>query len=219
MAHTAESSPVAITDRLRSDILSGVFAPGERLVELQLSDRYGVGRAAVRSALLELASEDLVDRETNRGAVVRRVTIDEAVQITEARIMLEGLVARKAAEVATDSERAELGAIVAAMRDAVDSGDQLEYSKLNASLHGRLGEISGHTVAIDLIANLRNRAVHHQYRLSMNPGRSAVSLPEHAAIVEAVAGGDGSAAERAMHEHLESVADVLRRWADLGVST
>lgn len=207
-----------ITDRLRADILSGVFAPGERLVELQLSDRYGVGRAAIRAALLELASEDLVDRETNKGAVVRRVTIDEAVQITEARIVLEGLVARKAAEVATAGDRDGLRSIVAAMRDAVDLGDQLEYSKLNASLHGRLREISGHAVANDLIANLRNRAVHHQYRLSINPGRSAVSLPEHAAIVEAVATGDGQAAEGAMHAHLESVADVLRHWADLGVT-
>ena len=61
-----------ITDDLRQDILSGVFPPGDRLVELQLTQRYDCGRATVRGALVELVTEGLVDREANRGATVRR---------------------------------------------------------------------------------------------------------------------------------------------------
>ena len=82
-----------ITDDLRSDILAGVFPPGDRLVELHLSERYAVGRASVRSALVELATEGLVDRAANRGATVRRISIAEAIQITEARAALESLIA------------------------------------------------------------------------------------------------------------------------------
>src|SRR4029450_4583904 len=101
------AAPVA--DRLRDDILQGVFPPGERLIELQLSERYDVGRAAIRSALVELDAQGLVRRETNRGATVRRISVAEAVEITEARAALESLVARRAAERATEADRAELG--------------------------------------------------------------------------------------------------------------
>ncbi len=71
--------------------------PGEHLVELNLCDRYGCGRAAVRAALLQLESEGIVARQANRGALVRRVTVAEAIEITEARAALEALAAARAA--------------------------------------------------------------------------------------------------------------------------
>jgi DNA-binding GntR family transcriptional regulator len=204
------TAPVA--DRLRDDILGGAFPPGERLIELQLAERYGVGRAAIRAALLELDAEGLVQREANRGATVRRISVGEAVEITEARAALEGLIARLAAERATGGEQDELRELIVRMTDAVERDDKLAYSKLNRSLHDALRRIARHRVADDLVANLRNRAAHHQFRLALVPGRAAESLTQHAAIVEAVASGDGRAAEEAMHAHLASVVEVLRHW-------
>ena len=81
---------------------SGTFPPGERLIELQLTERYGVGRAAIRAALVELDAEGLVQREANRGAAVRRISVAEAIEITQARAVLEGLIARLAAERASE---------------------------------------------------------------------------------------------------------------------
>lgn len=202
----------SVADRLRDDILAGVFPPGERLIELQLSERYGVGRAAIRAALVELDTEGLVQRETNRGATVRRITVAEAVEITEARAALEGLIARLAAERATDRERDDLRALVDEMTVAVDKDDKLEYSKLNRSLHAALRRIARHSVADELVANLRNRAAHHQFRLALMPGRAAESLAQHRAIVDAVVAGDGPGAEQAMRAHLGSVVEVLRQW-------
>lgn len=205
----------SVADRLRDDILGGVFPPGERLIELQLTRRYDVGRAAIRAALVELDAQGLVRRETNRGATVRRISVAEAVEITEARAVLEGLVARRAAERATAADREELQAIVEGMRRAVDRDDRQGYSALNRELHAALPRIARHQVADDLIANLRNRAVHHQFRLAVMPGRAATSLAQHVAIVEAVVAGDGEAAEKAMHDHLVSVIDALRQWEEL----
>jgi DNA-binding GntR family transcriptional regulator len=202
----------SVVDRLRDDILEGVLPPGERLIEVQLSDRYGVGRAAIRSALVELDGEGLVRRETNRGATVRRITVTEAIEITEARGVLEGLVARRAAERASEAERDELRALVAEMTVAVEADDKLRYSKLNRTLHAALRRIARHGVADDLVANLRNRAAHHQFRLAVIPGRAAESLAQHAAVVAAVTSGDADAAEQAMRSHLASVTDVLRQW-------
>jgi DNA-binding GntR family transcriptional regulator len=201
-----------VTGRLRDDILDGTFPPGERLIELQLTERYGVGRAAIRAALVELDAEGLVQREANRGATVRRISVGEAIEITEARAVLEGLIARLAAERATDADRAELRSLVEEMTVAVERDDTLAYSKLNRALHGAVRQTARHRVADDLVANLRNRAAHHQFRLALVPGRAAVSLGQHAAIVDAVVSGDGPAAEAAMRAHLASVVDVLRRW-------
>jgi DNA-binding GntR family transcriptional regulator len=205
----------SITTELRRDILEGQFPPGERLLEIPLAERYGCGRASVRAALLELASEGIVDREANRGASVRRISIEEAIQITEARAALESLIAANAAQRANEADRRELTDIVARMRTAVEADAVRDYSDLNALLHRRLREIARHGVAADLVENLRNRAAHHQYRLALMPGRPTQSLQQHIAIVEAVVAGDRAAAHEAMAEHLESVAETLHRWAEV----
>jgi DNA-binding GntR family transcriptional regulator len=205
----------SVAARLRADILDGVFPPGERLIELQLTERYRVGRGAIRSALVELDAEGLVRRETNRGATVRRISVAEAVEITQARSALESLVARLAAERASDADRHELRALVDDMRDAVANDERRRYSQLNRTLHATLPRIARHGVADDLIDNLRNRAVHHQFQLAVMPGRAAESLEQHAAIVDAVVEGDGEAAEAAMRAHLASVIDALRQWEHL----
>jgi DNA-binding GntR family transcriptional regulator len=204
----------SIADDLRSDIVAGVFPAGERLIESQLCERYACGRAVTRAALVQMESEALVERQPNRGATVRRISVAEAIEITEARAALERLIAGRAARHATVSDRAELLDIVADMRVAVGSGDTARYSELNRVLHGRLREISRHVIAAGLVHNLRNRAVAHQYRLAMMPGRPLESLEQHAAIVDAVIAGDEVAAANAMDVHLGSVLDVLSRWGD-----
>lgn len=211
--------PETITDDLRSDILAGQFPPGDRLLEIALSERYGCGRAAVRAALVELASEGLVEREANRGAKVRRISIDEAIEITEARAALESLIAGRAARNATDADRSELEQVIAAMRVAIDADRSADYSELNALLHRRIREMSGHGVAAHMVGNLRNRAAHHQYRLALMPGRPAESLEQHAAIVAAIVDGDEDRAAESMRRHLLSVIDVLNRWGDAAMTT
>lgn len=215
VADPRDRMPDSITDELRRDILNGRFEPGDRLLEVPLAEQYDCGRAAVRSALVELTSEGLVDREANRGAAVRRISITEAIQITEARAALEGLIAAQAARNATSDDREELRGIIADMRAAVGDDRSRDYSELNARFHRRLREMSGHTIAAQLVANLRNRAAHHQYRLALMPGRPTESVEQHAAIADAVVSGDEPSASAAMQEHLASVIDVLSRWGDV----
>ena len=202
-----------ITDALRQDILRGRFEPGDRLLEVALAEHYDVGRAAIRSSLVALTAEGLVVREANRGATVRRISITEAIQITEARSALESLIASRAAENSTESTHAELRQIIADMEIAADTNAR-DYSELNARLHGCLRAMSGHHIAASLVANLRDRAAHHQYRLALMPGRPHESLEQHRRIVDAVIAGDAEEAGRAMAEHLSSVTEVLRRWSD-----
>ena len=89
-------------------------------------------------------------------------------------------------------------------------GDLLGASDQNAVLHGRILDISGHATAGRLIATLKSQLVRFQYRTILLPGRSERSFGEHSAIVDAIAGGDPDAAERAMRTHLSHVAEALR---------
>jgi DNA-binding GntR family transcriptional regulator len=203
----------AVTDRIRDAILNGEFVPNQRLVEADLSEQFAASRAAVRSALLELTHEGLVERMQNRGARVRAISLDEAIEICEVRMALEGLCAAKAAERVTDSESEELASIGESMRSAISAGDVLGYSRLNERLHSRIREISAQRTATDVLERLRAQSVRHQFKLAMQPGRPGVSLPEHLAIIDAIRARDQSAAELAARAHLHSVIHAL---ADAG---
>ena len=210
-----QTKPASATEKLRSDIIAGVFVPGERLPEIALSDKYSVGRAAIRSALVELRSEGLVAIAANRGAMVRRIGLDEAIEIAEARKVLETLIAAKAA-INHDPSDESLSRIVGEMQAAVSENENSRYSELNRALHRRIWEIGRHRVANDLVSNLRDRSAHHQYRLAVMPGRAKESLEQHVAIVDAIATGDPETAARAMERHLDSVIEVLGQWSELG---
>lgn len=205
---TGGGQPVA--EAIREAIIRGDFVPNQRLVESDLSAQFAASRASVRSALLQLTNEGLVERIQNRGARVRAVPLEEAVEITEVRMVLEGLCAAKAAERISDTEVTELRTIGADMERAVERGDVIGYSELNQRLHRRVREISEQTTANRVLERLRGQSVRHQFKLAMHPGRPAVSLPEHLAIIEAVCSHDAAGAERAARAHLGSVIEALR---------
>jgi DNA-binding GntR family transcriptional regulator len=211
MVDNLGAAPLRAEDRLREAIVTGRLQPNERLVESDLARSLGVSRTLVRAALVRLEHEGLVEHERHRGARVRLVSEGEAVEILETRAVLEGLAARLAAERATAADVEDLKGILADMQSLREADDLLAVSDLNAQLHRRLLEISGHETASRLIGALNSQMVRFQYRTILLPGRSERSFAEHAEIVAAIATHDGERAEAAMRTHLSSVADALRR--------
>lgn len=197
-------------DALREAIVAGRLQPNERLLETALTQTLGVGRSAVRTALARLEQEGLVEHQRHRGARVRLVDVPEAVEILEARAVLEGLTVRFAATRARKADVEGLRRILAEMRRRLDDGDLLGASDQNAVLHRRLLMIAGHATAARVISMLKSQLVRFQYRTILLPGRSERSFAEHTAIVEAVANGDPETAEAAMRTHLLHVAEALR---------
>ncbi|WP_433440353.1 GntR family transcriptional regulator [Nonomuraea sp. CA-141351] len=207
----APGSPLeeTLTDRLRAAVLGGDFVPNQRLVEADVCEQFGATRTAVRETFKELAGEGLVEILRNKGARVRAVSKAEAIEITEVRMVLEGLSAAKAAERVTPEQAAQLREIVADMRTAVESNDLDRYSELNASLHAKVREIADHRTSASIIERLGAQVVRHKFRLARQPGRAAVSLPQHELIVAAIVAHDPEAAQTAMQQHLRSVAKAL----------
>ena len=204
----------AVVAGLKRAIDRGELVPNQRLVEADICAEFHASRATVRAALAELTLEGLVERIQNRGARVRAVAVEEAVEITEVRAALEAICAAKAAEQVTDEDVQELQALGEAMSQAVAAGDLLRYSDLNKTLHRRVVELSRHETAAALIARLRGQSVRFQFRLAMQPGRPAVSLPEHLEILDAVCAKDPERAAAAMEKHLTSVANAITRAAE-----
>ncbi|MDX2546004.1 GntR family transcriptional regulator [Streptomyces sp. WI04-05B] len=207
---TGEQAKQHALERLRQAILRGDMAPAQRLVENELAEQFGVTRASVRAALIELESEGLVERILNRGSRVRVVTVEEAVAITECRMVLEGLCAAKAAVAATDDQLAELTGIGEAMAKSVADGEPVTYSELNQELHARIRQFSGQRTAVELLERLNAQLVRHRFQLALRPGRPQRSLGEHLAMIETITARDPQAAEAAARAHLTSVIAALR---------
>lgn len=197
-------------EQLQAAIVNGKLQPNERLVETDLVRMLSASRSAVRTALVRLTQEGLVEHEPNRGAKVRLIDEHEAAEILESRMVLEGLAARYAARHATNADLTELEAILSEMRRLLDDGDLLGASGLNAKLHARLLEIAQHGTVSRLVSTLSSQLVRFQYRTILQPGRAEQSHREHRAIVEAVAAADPDAAEQAMRAHLGHVVEALR---------
>ncbi|MFE2887268.1 GntR family transcriptional regulator [Streptomyces graminifolii] len=199
-----------VSTHIRQALWTGDLLPGQRLIVQDLADLLGVTRSSVREALFDLASEDLVEIVPNRGASVRVVSVEEAIQITECRSVLERLCARKAAEHATDAQRAELADVGTRLRAAVAEEDIHAYSALNRKLHDLVIEFSGQAIAKRQLDRLNVQMVRFQFRLALRSGRPQESLPQLLAIIEAITAGDPDAADAATEAQLASVIDQLR---------
>lgn len=209
-------SPAHVAEAIRRGILAGDLAPGQRLVEAELGEWLGATRGAVRAALIDLTHEGLVERIANRGARVRIVSVEEAVQITEVRMVIEGLCGAKAAALVTDAQIRDLRAIGTEMEQCVEAGDVVGYTGLNQRLHDTVIALAKQPVAAETISKLRARNVRHQFRLAYRPGRPHVSLPQHLAIIDAICDRDEVRAEAAVKAHLTSVIKELRETAQDG---
>ncbi|MGW0130419.1 GntR family transcriptional regulator [Streptomyces sp. NPDC003299] len=208
---TGEQAKRHALAQVREAILRGDMAPAQRLVENELAEQFGVTRASIRAALIDLEAQGLVERIRNRGSRVRVVTVEEAVEITECRRALEGLCAAKAAVAASDEQLERLGGLGLAMSKAVDAGELVVYSDLDHELHARIRELSGQRTARELLNRLNAQLVRHRFPPALRPGRRPQqSLKEHLALIEAITARDPQGAEEAARAHLTSVIETLR---------
>ncbi|WP_330309569.1 MULTISPECIES: GntR family transcriptional regulator [unclassified Streptomyces] len=194
---------------LRSLLLSGSMAPGTRLTEADLTRMFNVSRSTMRAVLVRLAQEGYVLSEVNRGVRTRSFSVEEAVDILEARETLESALAGKAAERATEEEIAELRRTLAEMEDAQSRGDQDAYSPLNRRFHQQVKQAAHQTTLARAYDTLLYPLVMRQYRnLAAQHPRSG-SLEEHQAIFLAIVTRNPDAAVAAMRHHVGSARRAL----------
>lgn len=202
----------AVGARIRSDIISGVLAPGTKLRETALAKQYAVSRIPVREALRSLEAEGLVESRPYVGSVVAPSPIEDAEDLFEIRIVLESATARRAAKRAAalaDGEepdprwravRKEINDILEAGEVVIADGRFEELAMLNMRFHFAIAELSG---SLSLISLLRQISGKIEWLYSLNVSRrGSRAWPEHRAILAAIDAGQEATAAELMGEHV-----------------
>ena len=184
----------------------GTYKPGDRLVESELAERFGVSRTPIREALQRLETQSMLTRD-GRSLMVASLDHNELSELYVVRSELEGLAAQLAAQHATPEEIAVLQSMVDTDRALVDDPDALV--RTNRSFHKRI-HLASHNRFLVQQLDLVHRFMALMATTSLAvEGRGEVALDEHQAVVDAIRNRDGEAANLALKQHL-SVAFVTR---------
>ena len=202
------SRSAVVAGALRTDIVSGMFAPGEHLTEDRLSERYGVSRIPVREALRGLEVEGFVVCEPYRGAQVAHLSLTDVLDLLEVRQTLETVATRRAAVRRPWDGVQQMAKLLDEGRHASESGDLKALAHLNTELHMTLVEASGNHNLVVLYDQIWAKA-QWVYSVGLD-GRVADSWHEHEDIVAAVAAGDAELAGRLAERHVSHAAEHFR---------
>jgi DNA-binding GntR family transcriptional regulator len=197
-----------IKDLMLQRIVTGRYAPGERLVETRIAQELGVSQASVREALRDLEHIGCVSYEPYRGCSVRTFSTDELLEAFPVRAALESLAAQLAGDRMTAAELAELGRRYKEMLAAARRGDAHAQSLADAAFHGEIVHGSRNATLARQWTYLEPYS--RTYITLSRPGADLVELAEeHLPILEALRAGDGRRAGKAMHRHLMHAAKAL----------
>ena len=190
-------------------IEAGQYKPGDRLVESELAEKFGVSRTPVREALQRLETQGMLRRD-GRSLIVAALDHNQLAELYAVRTELEGLAARLAARHATDEECRVLRRMV---RDdhALLGGDPRLLSRANKRFHKQI-HLASHNRFLVQQLDLVHRAMALMATTSFAAeGRDAVALAEHEAIVAAIEARDGDAAHRALRDHISQAFETRLR--------
>ncbi len=187
---------------LEDEITSGNIAPGARLEELALADRFSVSRTPVREALRMLSTSGLVELKRGKGAVVAMLGMDRLFELFEAMSELEGVCGRLAARRLTNETQAALLAQHRKCGDAAAVQDAEKYYRENAAFHSLIYSAAHNRFIVNELQQLRRRLQPYRRLQLRSKERIAESFAEHEAIVKAIIDGDGEAAARAFRHHV-----------------
>lgn len=213
-APAGASQAVRAQLRLRELIVGGSLSPGERIAELAMVERLGMSRTPIRTALVRLQEEGLLEPLPGGGFVVREFSETDIRDAIEVRGTLEGLAARLAAE------RGPAPEDLAAMRECIDRIDTLlakaelsppsvtHYVTLNARFHALLAQMSGSPIvqrqiarAVTLPFASPNSVMVSNLSVAKGRDRLVIANAQHRAVMDAVGRGEGARAQALMQEH------------------
>ena len=215
MLQPANQSPLTlslveqIATRLSERIVTGVYAPAQRIMEQAIADEFQVSRGPVREALRLLEKDGLVTILARRGAQVTKLTIDEVREIFDIRAMLNGLRDRAIAE---DPDRArnlpllekEVAKLTRLAREAAQ-GDA--YVEAVAQLNRRLGQMLRNRRLKAILDSLALQTLRYSQLGLSTPQRRRQSVQHWQKLVKAIRDGDGVEAERIARQRVNDSRD------------
>jgi DNA-binding GntR family transcriptional regulator len=198
-----------IRDKLIDDILNGRLMPGDRMIEIRIAQRFGVSQAPVREALRDLELLGFAESSAFRGTIVRRISVDDLVQIYPIRAVLEGLAAREAASRISAVGLRRLVKLLDTMRTAAARGDVRASVDADFAFHLLIVEASGNWLLQQSWERMR-LATTTLLTVSKSHRSLAEIAERHVPVLEALQARNPEAAESAMRRHIEEPGQWLR---------
>ena len=205
-----ESSAARIAAQLRAEILHGDLAPGAKLAQLGLAERFGVSRIPVRDALAILAGEGLVQPLSNATAVVTRMSVEELQELYDLRLAIEPRTTELAVPNVGRVDVLYMRKQLAIMSDPVDGRTWLAA---NTEFHAAVYRRANRPRTIDLIEQLRRLTDRYVF-MHLESGQGRHLGAEHDAILAAVERGDAALTARLTSEHLARAHDSILGYLD-----
>ncbi|MFZ5753825.1 MAG: GntR family transcriptional regulator [Bacillota bacterium] len=188
---------------VKSQIINGVYSPGENLVESKLAEELKVSRTPIREAIRLLEVEGLVETTPNKGAIVLGISSKDVEDIYAIRQLVEGLAARWAAEKISPAEIKELQKLTDLMEFYSQKGDQEEVASLDTKFHEIIYEASGSKILNLTLSNLHQFVQLSRVESLKVPHRIENTLAEHRAVLNAFLEKNPDKAEKALTEHVK----------------
>lgn len=194
-------------EQIRTAIQDGRYAPGQRLIESDLMEAFGVTRGPLREALRRLGTEGIVELIPNRGAIVRMFSLKELIDLFRIRESVEGLAARLAAEKMTDNKtRGNFARSIEKIKRSQGQPDT-PFSLENQTIHDLILHHADNEQLSLLMKRLQLPIIRFQIRASVDEDYRNASRAEHEAVIAAVLNGDSDLAESAMKAHLRQASE------------
>lgn len=187
---------------LRQAIITGEFAPGERLMEIALAERLGVSRTPVREAIRKLELEGLVVMIPRKGAEVAKITEKDLRDILDVRCALEELSASLAAEKINEEQKKELKFALLVFEKAIQSGDTAEIADKDMDFHDVIFEIADNPRLTTIVNNLRELIYRYRLEYVKDFDYHDTLITEHRKLTEAILNHEGEKAQRIMKKHI-----------------
>jgi DNA-binding GntR family transcriptional regulator len=197
-----------VEDAVRAAITSGVYAPGERLIERALCADLGVSRASVREAMRRLEAEKLVCTVPHRGPVVAAISVAEARQLYALRAVLEGFAAHEFAARAPDAAVEAFTEAAARLREAAGSGSTDRVLRAKTALYDVMLDQCGNDLVSEILRGFHARINLLRATSLMHPDRLPHSLAEIDALAAAFRRRDAEAAREAASCHVRNACAV-----------
>ncbi|WP_328703580.1 GntR family transcriptional regulator [Schauerella aestuarii] len=195
---------VEVYERIYNAILDNRLKPGTKLVEERLSEIFAVSRPRIREVLARLAHEQIVELYPQRGAYVAKPTIEKAVDIFEARRVIEPAIVRRLCGNLTSEKLERLHAHELLEQDARARRDKRSIIRLSGEFHVLLSELSGNAELARIMRELSTLTclVIFLYNL---PTATTCRHDEHALIIEAISARNVALAESLTLQHLDHI--------------
>ncbi len=192
----------ATYDSLKEAIVKGDIAPGQRLIENQLSAQMNVSRIPIREAIKKLEQDGLIERRDKRGFIVKDMSREEIEETLGLRALLESYAAYLATERMTKALFKKLEDSIDAYRQALEKGDTEKLMQLNTQFHEVIYKAAGSQKLYALINNFRDFIYRYRKPLLESPNFARLSLVDHEEMLTAMREKDKMKVERMVRKHI-----------------